>query len=156
MYSGWQAGSSFTYAQGLWPGAMQVQLQGRATNGSLSAWSDSVSFSVGAQLIGAPAGVQPPPYAPSFAGQTVSYLGNNFRSDDGRAWIFQGSDISRAPGGSTSPSQPCSAQPWSGVYPSYAPSFAGQTVSWLGNNFHSSADGRTWVFQGSDACRAGQ
>ena len=43
-----------------------------------------------------PAGVTPPPYQPTHAGQTVSHLGNSFRSDDGRYWIFQGSDAERA------------------------------------------------------------
>ena len=41
-------------------------------------------------------GPEPPPYAPSFAGQTVSWNGKNFRSDDGKTWIFQGSDAERA------------------------------------------------------------
>ena len=41
-------------------------------------------------------GPEPPSYAPSFAGQTVSWNGNNFRSDDGKTWIFQGSDAERA------------------------------------------------------------
>lgn len=45
------------------------------------------------------AGPTPPDYAPTFAGQTVSWLGNNFRSDDGRTWIFQGSDAERAVAG---------------------------------------------------------
>lgn len=41
-------------------------------------------------------GPTPPPYAPSFAGQTVSSGGNSFRSDNGSTWIFQGSDSDRA------------------------------------------------------------
>lgn len=37
-------------------------------------------------------GPQPPPYPPSFPGQTVSHGGNSFISDDGRTWRFQGKD----------------------------------------------------------------
>ena len=40
-------------------------------------------------------GPPPPPYAPTHAGQTVSSGGNNFRSDDGKTWIFGGSDAER-------------------------------------------------------------
>ena len=40
-------------------------------------------------------GPTPPPFLPSFPRQTVSHLGNNFRSDDGSTWIFQGSDAER-------------------------------------------------------------
>jgi len=43
-----------------------------------------------------PVGPAPPPYKPTFKGQTVSYNGNNFRSDNGTTWIFQGSDAERA------------------------------------------------------------
>lgn len=93
-------------------------------------------------------GPEPPPYSPTHAGQTVSHKGNNFRSDDGRTWIFQGSDADRARTGN-----PVSGVNPAGEQPPYAPSFAGQTVSWKGNNFRSD-DGRTWIFQGSDAERA--
>jgi len=41
-------------------------------------------------------GPEPPQYAPSFVGQTVSWNGNSFRSDNGTSWIFQGSDADRA------------------------------------------------------------
>ena len=44
-------------------------------------------------------GPEPPSYPPTHAGQTVSWLGNNFRSDDGTTWIFQGSDAERAAAG---------------------------------------------------------
>lgn len=95
VFSGWQGGAAFTYAQGLWPGSMQVSVQGRASNGAISDWSSSVSFTVGTPagtVIGAPAGVQGPPYPPTFVGHTVSYGGHNFRSDDGRTWVYQHPD----------------------------------------------------------------
>ena len=41
-------------------------------------------------------GPEPPQYTPSFVGQTVSWNGNSFRSDNGTTWIFQGSDAERA------------------------------------------------------------
>jgi uncharacterized repeat protein (TIGR01451 family) len=51
-----------------------------------------IAFSVGSSY----SGPEPPSYTPSFAGQTVSWNGNSFRSDDGKTWIFQGSDAERA------------------------------------------------------------
>ncbi len=41
-------------------------------------------------------GPPPPPYLPTFAGQAVSVNGNFFQSDDGKMWIFKGTDAERA------------------------------------------------------------
>lgn len=100
----WQPGISCWIGQ-MWPGTMYWRVKARSNSGVETAWSDTWSFVVGAASYVPPgySGPEPPNYAPSFAGQTVSWKGNSFRSDDGVTWIFQGSDAERAGKGPVNP-----------------------------------------------------
>lgn len=91
----WQTGTSCWIGQ-MWPGTMYWHVKARNSAGQESDWSSTWSFAIGAASAPSPTptytGPPRPPYAPSFPGQTVSYGGNTFRSDDGINWTFLWAD----------------------------------------------------------------
>jgi len=113
----WKNVTSFTIAS-MWPGGPYYWHVKAKNSSGESDWSPTVSFSVGAAASAASttsSGPEQPSYAPSFAGQTVSWKGNSFRSDDGKTWIFQGSDAERAANAGTTPGSFKVLTPPSGV-----------------------------------------
>ena len=81
-------GTSAQYALGS-PGTWRWQVRSVGSNGQ----PGDAPHTRGLTVFSGP---PPPPYPPTHAGQTVSHNGNSFRSDNGRDWIFQGTDAERA------------------------------------------------------------